>query len=163
MKVNKLKLMKGTEMKLFKVFFAAMAVLATALPAASALAKDSVYTPRFSNLAVSGYDPVAYFNAGAPVKGSAEFEIEHEGATWRFSSAENRDLFVADPAAYAPQYGGYCAWAVAQGQTAKGDPNFWKVVDGKLYLNFNASVQKKWETDIPGFIEKADANWPGIL
>jgi hypothetical protein len=84
------------------------------------------------------------------------------GATFRFSTAANRDAFLKTPAAYAPQFGGYCAWAVSQGYHAKGDARFWKVVDGKLYLNYNSDVQKKWERDVPGFISAAETNWPKI-
>lgn len=84
------------------------------------------------------------------------------GATFRFASAANRDAFIADPEAYAPQYGGYCAWAAAQGYHAKGDARFWKIVDGKLYLNYDASVQRTWEADLADFIAAADQNWPLI-
>ena len=128
-----------------------------------AFAKDPVYTGAFSSLAVSGYDPVAYFNEGKPVEGSGEHEYEWNGATWRFSSAENMNSFRSNPQAYAPQYGGYCAWAVSQGYTASSDPQAWRIVDGKLYLNYSAGVQKTWEQDIPGFIVKADTNWPKVL
>ena len=129
----------------------------------AALAKDPVYTSTFSGLAVSGYDPVAYFTAGKPVEGSSDFETEWNGATWRFSSAENLAAFEADPKVYAPQYGGYCAWAVSQGYTASTVPEAWRIVDGKLYLNYSLSVQSRWEGDIPGNIANADANWPGVL
>ena len=125
--------------------------------------KSAVFTEFRSGLALDGYDAVAYHEAGAPTKGSSEFTAEYNGAKWRFASAETRDRFIADPARYAPQYGGYCAWAAAEGYTAKGDPRHWKVVDGKLYLNFNGRIQRRWEQDIPGHIAKADANWPGIL
>ena len=124
---------------------------------------DPVYTGFFSDVAVGGYDPVAYFNDGKPVKGSSKFSTEYNGAEWRFASAENLAAFEADPMAFAPQYGGYCAWAVSQGYTAKGDPDNWRIVDGKLYLNYNADVQATWESDIPGFIESADVNWPNLL
>ena len=137
------------------------AVFFAASPAQAA--KDPVYTGFFSDLAVSGYDPVAYFTDAKPVEGSSEFETSHQGATWRFLSQANLDAFVADPEAYAPQYGGYCAWAVSQGDTASTDPENWSIVDGKLYLNFDDSVQATWETDVPGFIEKADNNWPTVL
>lgn len=122
-----------------------------------------IYLGRFSSVAVGGYDPVAYFTEGKPVKGEKKFEITHEGVKWHFVSAAHRDKFVADPQRYAPQYGGYCAWLVAEGNTAAGDPQFWKIVDGKLYLNNNAQVQATWQTDIPGFIRKADKNWPAVL
>ena len=145
----------------FRVLMTAVA-LSTAshfaiTPVASA--EPAIYTGRFSNVAVEGHDPVAYFKEGKPVKGSKEFTTEYMGADFRFASAENLETFLSDPAAYAPQYGGYCAWAMADGQYAKGDADYWRIVDGKLYLNFNRSIQQKWEADIPGFIEKADAQW----
>ncbi|MEM1148516.1 MAG: YHS domain-containing (seleno)protein [Pseudomonadota bacterium] len=125
--------------------------------------KDPIYTGRFSNLALQGYDTVAYFTAGEPTKGSADFSTTYEGAEFHFSSQENLTLFLADPAKYAPQYGGYCAWAVAQDKTAKGDARRWAIVDGKLYLNYNKGIQKKWDADRAGFITSADANWPTVL
>jgi len=130
---------------------------------APAAAKDPVSTGTFSNLAVSGYDPVAYFTQGKPVEGQSTLEYEWNGATWRFSSDENRAAFKASPEAYAPQYGGYCAWAVSQGYTAKSVPDAWRIVDGKLYLNYSKDIQKRWAEDIPGNIAKADANWPRVL
>lgn len=139
----------------------AIALLTHAAPALAA--KSEIYTGFLSGVAVGGYDPVAYFSEKRPVKGSGKFELEHKGATWRFASRANLEKFRADPAAYAPKYGGYCAWAVSQGYTAKGDPQYWRIVDGKLYLNYDASVQKRWEKDIPGFIRKAEANWPKVL
>lgn len=131
-------------------------------PAAFA-AKDAVYTGTFSSLAVSGYDPVAYFAEGKPVEGSGDFEFEWNGATWRFANQSNLDNFKADPQAYAPQYGGYCAWAVSQGYTASTDPEAWRIVDGKLYLNYSKGVQATWVRDIPGNIAKGDKNWPKVL
>ena len=128
-----------------------------------ALAKDPVSTGTFSSLAVSGYDPVAYFALGKPVEGSGDHEYEWNGATWRFSSAENLNSFKADPEAYAPQYGGYCAWAVANGYTAASDPEAWRIVDGRLFLNYSKDVQAKWLRDVPGNITRADANWPKVL
>ncbi len=139
---------------------AALVILAAAPPAA---AEDPVYTGTFSSLAVSGYDAVAYFTEGRPVKGSGRHEYDWNGATWRFASAANRDAFAADPESYAPQYGGYCAWAVSQGYTASSDPAAWRIVDGKLYLNYSKGVQQTWAEDIPGNISKADANWPRVL
>jgi YHS domain-containing protein len=114
-------------------------------------------------VAIKGTDPVAYFTEGQPLPGRAEFEYEWQGATWRFASAENRDLFANNPEQYAPEYGGYCAWAVSQGYTAPIDPNAWKIVDGKLYLNFNRQIQQRWEKDIPGHIAQANQNWPQVL
>ncbi|HKK34814.1 MAG TPA: YHS domain-containing (seleno)protein [Paracoccaceae bacterium] len=135
-------------------------LLAAALPARAA--GDPVYSDWFG-LAIRGYDPVAYFTEERPVEGDRAHSLEWKGATWRFASAEHRAMFEADPEAYAPQYGGYCAYAVAQGGTASVDPEQWRIVDGKLYLNYDASVQERWLADIPGHISKADANWPGVL
>ena len=139
--------------------------VAAALPAAvtPALAKDPIYTGTFSSLAVSGYDPVAYFTQGKPVKGRSDLEHEWQGATWRFADAANLAAFEADPEAYAPQYGGYCAWAVAQGKLAKGDPRHWHIKDGRLYLNYSRSINETWLKDVPGYIQEADENWPQIL
>ncbi|MEQ9489172.1 MAG: YHS domain-containing (seleno)protein [Alphaproteobacteria bacterium] len=123
-------------------------------------AADKVYTSW--GTAIDGYDPVAYFTEGKPVEGDSEFSHNWNGATWHFSSAENRDLFAANPEKYAPQYGGYCAYAVSQGSTASIEPDAWSIVDGKLYLNYSQSVQSKWEKDKAGYITDADANWPDI-
>ncbi len=113
-------------------------------------------------LALSGYDAVSYFNAeGGPVEGTEEFTVNYQGYDYRFSSEENAKTFSADPAKYAPQYGGYCAWAIgANDALAPGDPNVYKIVDGKLYLNFSEGVAERWNKDIPGFIEKGDVNYP---
>jgi YHS domain-containing protein len=114
-------------------------------------------------LAVSGFDVVSYFTAdGVPVEGSEEFTVRYNGYDYRFASEDNARTFIAEPAKYAPAYGGYCAWAIgANDALAPGDPNVYEIVDGKLYLNFNEDVQAKWEADIPGFIASGDANYPG--
>lgn len=138
-----------------------LAAAATGLPAFAA--KEGVYTGLENGVAVGGYDPVAYFTEKKPVKGSNEFTARYDGVTWRFSSEANRDEFLSNPNRYAPQFGGYCAWAVANGYTAKGDPNAWSVVDGRLYLNYSTSVRQQWSQDIPGNISKGNANWPGVL
>lgn len=128
------------------------------LPAA--LSAQPVFTE--DGLAIRGYDPVAYFAQGGPARGDAAHAAAWGGATWHFASAENRAKFLADPAAFAPQYGGYCAWAVAEGYTAPIDPQAWRIVDGRLYLNYSARIQRRWERDIPGNITRADANWPRL-
>ncbi len=138
-----------------------LASLALAGLPRSAMAGE-VYTGTFSSTAINGTDPVAYFTEGRPVEGSSDFESEWNGATWLFASAENKAKFDADPEKYAPQYGGYCAWAVSQGYTASTVPEAWAIVDGKLYLNYSKGVQKRWETDIPDHIATGDQNWPGI-
>lgn len=135
-----------------------------ALTAPAAFAdKDPIYTAKRSNLALQGYDTVAYFTVGEPTKGDAAYSTTYNGAEFRFASEENLNLFLGNPEQYAPQYGGYCAWAVAQGQTAKGDARRWAVVDNKLYLNYNKGIQKKWNKDRSGFITSADNNWPTVL
>jgi YHS domain-containing protein len=139
------------------------AFLTLAAPGPAGAASDPVYTGTLSDVAVSGYDPVAYFNEGEPVEGSDEYEYEWMDTTWRFASPENLAAFQAEPEKYAPQYGGYCAYAVAQGYLASTDPHAWTIVDDKLYLNYSKDVQKTWEQDIPGYITKAEGNWPAVL
>ncbi|MDH3739777.1 MAG: YHS domain protein [Alphaproteobacteria bacterium] len=113
--------------------------------------------------AIKGYDPVAYHTLGRPVEGSKQFSYDWNEATWRFANAKHRDLFAANPERYAPAYGGYCAYAIAFGSKADIDPTAWKIVDGTLYLNLSHSIKKRWERDIPGFIARADANWPRLV
>lgn len=126
-------------------------------------AKPETYTNRLSKAAVGGYDVVAYFTQAKPVKGQTQYKTTYKGAEWSFSSAENLAAFKAAPTRYAPQYGGYCAWAAAQGYTASGNPQNWDIVGGKLYLNYDATIQKRWRTNIQGFIRMANQNWPSIL
>lgn len=114
-------------------------------------------------LALGGHDPVAYFTEGQAVVGDAAITLDWNGATWRFANAEHRAMFEADPQAYAPQFGGYCAWAASQGYIAPGDPTVWRIVDGRLYLNFNDRARMLWEQDIPAAIARGEANWPRIL
>jgi YHS domain-containing protein len=110
-------------------------------------------------VALRGFDAVAYFAVDNAVKGNAKYEYAWNGAKWLFSSEENMKKFQANPEAYAPQFGGYCSFAVSEGYTADGDPEAWKVVDGKLYLNYNKEVREKWEKDQGARIEKGTANW----
>jgi len=115
------------------------------------------------DIAVSGYDAVSYWEGeGVPVKGSAEHQVNYNGAVYRFASAENAAKFAGEPAKYVPRYGGHCAWAMSRGRLASADPLQYRIVDGALYLNFSADVQKMWLEDVSGFIEKAEAQWPGI-
>lgn len=126
------------------------------------LAAAPVYTE--DGVAIRGADPVAYFTQGAPVPGLPAHALEWNGAIWHFASAGNRDAFAADPARYAPQYGGFCAWAVAEkGKLYSTQPENWAIVEGKLYLNFNDDIQAKWQADVPGFIAQGDARWPEVL
>ena len=138
----------------------ALALSATGLAMGSAALAGPVYTGLQGDVAVGGYDAVSYFTGdGTPAKGSSEFAVRHGNAVYHFANAENAAKFQADPAHYAPQYGGHCAWAMARGYLAPGDPLLYKIVNGKLYLNFNQQVQQTWLGDIPGFIAKADPAW----
>lgn len=113
-------------------------------------------------VAVQGYDPVAYFVLGKPVKGSPDLTASWNGATYWFANAAHLQAFQADPARYEPQYGGYCAFGVAQGAKPEIDPNAFAVVDGKLYLNLSRGIQRRWQADIAGYIQKANQNWPTL-
>ena len=140
---------------------AAIATAFASIPAAAAPAP--AVSVNSAGLAAQGYDPVAFFTDGKPVKGSASHQLEWKGARWRFASAQSLAAFKSDPARYAPQFGGYCAWAVSQHYLAPGDPNFWKIVDGKLYLNANARAKQLWEADQAEAISRGHANWPTVL
>jgi YHS domain-containing protein len=156
---------KGSEMTSsspIKYLFVGVVLWTLSLAACQTTAGKKIFATPGGSVAIAGYDSVAYFRAKTPVKGQAKFHHSWRGVRWHFSSAENRDAFRTSPEEFAPQYGGYCAWAVSQGYTAETDPHAWKVVNGKLYLNYSPSVQTTWEEDIPGNVQKADAHWPGI-
>lgn len=142
-------------MRRFPVFVAAL------LLSLSAIAKEAVFSTEDG--AIRGYDPVAYFAEGKPVRGDSEITYSWEGATWRFASDANRQEFAANPEKYAPAYGGYCAYAVANGYTATTDPNAWTIVDDRLYLNYSPSVKQRWEKNTKDYISKANKNWPAVL
>jgi len=120
------------------------------------------YSKDWTGTAAEGYDVVAYFTVGQAVEGSKDFVHEWNGSKWRFASDENRQMFAANPEKYAPQYGGYCAYAVSKGYTASVDPEAFSVVDGKLYLNYSQDVKSTWEQDVPGYISKAEKFWPTV-
>lgn len=145
------------------IFLRTVLLLSSLLLANNVWAVDPTYTGLFSSKAIKGYDTVAYFIVGQPVEGSDEYSMEYNGATWLFSSQENLELFQADPEKYAPQYGGYCAYAVANNSTASIKPELFTIHEGKLYLNYNDSVNEKWIANKEGFIQDADRNWPGLL
>ena len=146
--------------------FLTLAATAAAAPAilrphAALAATPPVYSE--GNIAIDGSDAVAYFTERRPVAGNSAFEYDWNGATWRFVTGPNRDAFAADPARYAPVYGGYCAWAAAEGYIAPTAPEAWTIHDGRLYLNFSRRIRRRWERDIEGNIARGNANWPGIL
>ena len=142
-----------------------LALLTAVVPATASAANRPA--PEISveadQLAARGYDVTAYFLQGKPIRGSKAHQLQYRGATWLFVSANAQAKFKADPAAFEPQFGGYCAWAVSQGYIAPGDPEQWKIVDGKLYLNFNARAKELWEADQAEAIKRGHANWPGVL
>jgi YHS domain-containing protein len=143
---------------LSRIFFSLLLTLSF-----SAQAEPKIYTGFFSDLALSGFDTVAYFREGKAVEGSEDFSIQYHGATWQFKDQSNMDAFLLSPESYAPQYGGYCAWAVAHDNTAKGDPEQWHITDGKLYLNYDEDIRAKWLKDKEALITTADSNWPRVL
>jgi YHS domain-containing protein len=140
--------------------FAQIALFAVASAAVSAAWAGEYFEK--DGVALRGHDPVAYFKDGKPAKGSAEYRFEHKGSVFLFASQANRDAFAADPGRYAPQYGGFCAFGAAGGYKAAVDPAAFSIVNGKLYLNYNRDVQKQWLADVPGFVVKADRQWPAV-
>ena len=134
----------------------------TLLGAGPAWAVEPINTSGRARLALHGYDAVAYFD-GEARRGSEEITHRWMEVVWRFASTETRDRFATDPERYAPQYGGYCAYAVSKGSTADVDPEAWTIHEGKLYLNYSKSVRTRWRKDIPGNVAKADRNWPKLL
>ena len=141
----------------------ALALASIAITTPAFAAKAPIWTGFGSNVAINGYDPVAYFTLGRPTQGSPSFKATYQGAEFRFATAANHAAFVANPTRYAPQYGGYCAWAVSQGYTAGVDPAAWAIVDGKLYLNYNRTIQTRWQADRDNLITAANRNWPNVL
>ena len=113
-------------------------------------------------VAIKGFDPVAYMTEQAAVPGRAEFSSVFKGSIFYFRNAGNRDAFIANAEKYAPQYGGFCAYGVSRGYKAATTPDAFSVIDGKLYLNYNAEVKTLWSKDVPGFIDKANAQWPTV-
>ena len=135
------------------IFIASMGLIVS-MVSASAFAEEY----RYSTPGISGYDPVAYFTDGKPERRSYHVTVV-DGVTYAFANAEHRKMFEANPQKYLPAYGGYCAYGVAVGKKFVADPEVWKIVQGKLYLNLDKGIQQKWDKDTPGYIKKADANW----
>ena len=147
-------------MKLIKS--AGLAAAVTFAVATAALSAGPEINASSTGLALHGYDPVAYFTEGEATKGSYKITASYDDATYWFSSEEHKAAFEANPDAYVPEYGGYCAFGAAMGFKFDGDPNHWKIVDGELYLNLSKDIQERWSEDIPGFIQQADNNWVTI-
>lgn len=139
----------------------AAAALTPVLSRTAFASQDYVFNT--GGTAINGYDPVAYFTEGKPVKGSMKHALKWEGAMWVFATMQNEEAFMANPRAYAPQYGGYCAYAMSKGAIATTEPDAWTIHDNKLYLNYNTNVRSIWREDIPSNVVLADGHWPGIL
>jgi YHS domain-containing protein len=134
-----------------------------AAPAHAVKQTGGEYNTLYARLGAKGYDVVAYFTDGRPVMGSDRYTVDYGGVKWQFATAQHRDTFAADPARYAPQFGGFCAWGVSEGGLFDVDPkDGWKIVDGKLYLNFNSEVNATFAKDPHGYIRKAQRNWPSL-
>lgn len=144
-------------MKIKLIVFLSLAFLSTH----SFAQKDPIYNNKSG--AIEGYDAVAYFNESKAVKGSGAFVFKWNDVKWSFVSKENLESFKENPKKYAPQFGGYCAYAVSQGYTYKSDPEAWKIVDGKLYLNYSFKIQEKWEANESDFIKLGESNWPKVI
>ncbi|MFT5656503.1 MAG: YHS domain-containing protein [Arenicella sp.] len=147
----------------FRKLCIGLAFAITSVLSLSLQAVEPTYTALFSSKAIKGYDTVAYFTQGKPVQGSEEYSTEYNKATWLFSSQENLELFTANLEKYAPQYGGYCAYAVSKNSTASIKPKLFTIVEGKLYLNYNQSINEKWLANKQDFIVQADKNWPALI
>ena len=138
--------------------------VATIVVSGSAFANDAVNTGYFGGVAIMGYDPVAYFTDGKAVKGSEEFSYEWVGTPWHFASKEHKEMFMSEPAKYAPQYGGYCAGEVAinGSVTVNVDPEAFKIIDGKLYLVYDEGNASTFAANASDLVPKGDANWPVV-
>lgn len=138
-------------------------VVAALMATPTVHAADPVYTGWFSSVAADGYDVVAYFTRGEAVEGSNEHTHEWGGAEWHFANEDHLERFHADPEKYAPAYGGYCAYAVAEGTTEAGDPRAWTIHEGRLFFNYDDGVQERWDEDREAYIAAADRNWPDLV
>jgi YHS domain-containing protein len=153
--------MKQSLLRLLSVVAIAGGIMSA--PAFAVKYTGGEFNTLYAGLGAKGYDVVAYFTDGKPMVGTERYEYVYGGVTWRFASKDHRALFAANPARYAPQYGGFCSWAVSQGKLFDVDPvNGWTLHDGKLFLNFNAEINKTFRKDIPGYVAKAEKNWPDL-
>ena len=139
-----------------------LSVAPLAAPTAALADRAEIHTSWRNDLAIDGWDAVSFF-AGSPQRGRTEFQTRYKDAIWRFDTQANLDLFLLNPERFTPEYGGYCAWAVANDKLAPGRPQHWHIEDGRLYLNYSRRVQKRWDALRDEFIVRADENWPDIL
>jgi YHS domain-containing protein len=156
-------MVRGRSRRLSLMAAASLVCVAGFIRTVPAGAETVVNTGHFGDVAIMGYDTVAYFTEGRATKGSPELSHRWLGATWYFAAPEHRDAFAASPSRYAPQYGGYCSAGVVSGEvSANIDPEAWSIVDGELYLNYSNPVREQWERDAPARIAEADAKWPEV-
>ena len=147
-----------------------LAVAMWVTAAFNALALDDATTNKLvssaynqtNGVAIKGYDPVAYQTDNKALKGDAKFSATHNGVMFHFAGSANRDLFIATPEKYAPQYGGYCAFGVTKGYKADINPNAFAIIDGKLYLNYDTKVQTMWRKNTAGSITIANSRWRDV-
>lgn len=125
-------------------------------------ANQMISNVSFSVTGLSGYDPVAYFTKGTPVRGSGHHVAVVDGVTYLFANEDNQRIFEANPANFIPAFSGYCAFGVSVGKKFVADPEAWRIVDGKLYLALDFEIQRQWEKDVPEHVRKANGNWPKI-
>ncbi|HMH24024.1 MAG TPA: YHS domain-containing (seleno)protein [Puia sp.] len=137
-----------------------LAVIVMVLLSQAHAQKAEVYSP--GGKAIKGYDPVAFFTDSKPVMGADSLSYSWKGATWLFADRSNLQRFKANPEKYAPQYGGYCAYGTSQGHKAPTEVSTWTILNDKLYFNYNEKVKGMWVKDQPGYIQKADKQWPEI-
>jgi YHS domain-containing protein len=154
--------MQSTRRPLASLAIATLLALAAPAFAADEVNASAGLTAAGAPLALHGFDPVAYFTAGRPIQGQAELAAVHEGAAYYFASQQNLDAFRKDPARYAPAFGGFCAYGVSAGRKFDGDPRFWKIAGGRLYLNLSREVADRFEKDVPGNVAKAEQQWRKI-
>jgi hypothetical protein len=140
----------------------ALPIIGAVVAIRPASAGGEIHMGAIPGVAAQGFDVVAYVETGRAQAGSPAFTHAWKGAVWRFASAARRDAFAAAPDRYAPAYGGHCAWAASQGYKASGDPRHWRLVNGRLFLNYNAEVHERWQRDIASFVAAADAGWPRL-
>lgn len=148
--------MENLKQALARTVLGIILAAAVALPA---MAGQGMIATGPDNVAIKGYDTVAYFTDGRPMKGKSEFAYTWNDVEWHFASAAHRDLFAQDPERYAPQFGGFCAMGLTTDQKAAADPTAWTIVDGKLYLKFSQGARDRWRADEAANIKKAEANW----
>jgi len=147
-------------MSVLKLLSGATAAIALAFSSIVSAGNDT--ETDVNEVILAGHDAVAYFTEGKPVKGNANYTAVYNGAIYRFSSPENRDMFRAQPSRYAPQYGGFCAYGMTFGKKFEVNGKAFEIVDGKLYVNKNEEVYQAWAEDIPKHIAEAEANWPSV-